>query len=618
MASNMTDTAKSQARRPGSMFNAIKERIPLTYLITSVILVSVSICCLLILSWIYVTEYNRQISNVKEKHLLLAKNLAGKYSRYAEDSISTFEFYARQFRANENAKEQPLDESLISDLLTNFNFKKIIKIEGSRYESIWTARDEKRDSDILGSLDLGDFAGLTAKPTYKPSIVSYGSRQFFVLQTRDDNGSIYIAYQDPLFVRETQNRITFGRLGHAAIFDRTGKVIAHPVKKLEAVAANASSVSAVKLMMEGKTGVTEFFSPPMNADMIAGYTSVPGPGWGVMVPQPIQELQEATLSAVIGSIYVIAAALALSIILGSTLGYLLLKPLKRVTAAAKSVSNEAKFNKLVDYSPVSLEIRELTVAFNRMLDVVNEGRDELRLSLAEAVEANKLKDTFLATVGHELVTPLNGVVGMLTVASESNISDDVRGPLEIAQRCAWDIKRILDDILIVEKLNKDNFEISETSVQLQEFLGHIEKTYTSNGALLKEKVEVAFECKDDVAVWIDETKVRQIIINLLTNAIKFTKVGEVRVCLGVEMEAGEKVLTVSVRDTGIGIDPRNLKSIFRPFFQVDTRYERENNGLGLGLFICKRLAEAMRGCLDIKSELGVGTIVSVKVPASGS
>jgi hypothetical protein len=100
----MTDTIKKQVYRPGMIFNEIKERIPLTYLITSVILVSVSICCLLILSWIYVSEYDRQISSVKEKHLLLAKNLAAKYSRYAQDSTSAFEFVVKRFSENEQRK----------------------------------------------------------------------------------------------------------------------------------------------------------------------------------------------------------------------------------------------------------------------------------------------------------------------------------------------------------------------------------------------------------------------------------------------------------------------------------------------------------------------------------
>ena len=110
-------------------------------------------------------------------------------------------------------------------------------------------------------------------------------------------------------------------------------------------------------------------------------------------------------------------ALLLSILVGSSLGFIIMKPLKSVTNAVRMVTREQRFDKFVEYTPIARELDEFVVAYNRMLDVVNEGREGLKVSLDKAYQANKAKDLFLASVGHELITPLNGVVGMLTIAS---------------------------------------------------------------------------------------------------------------------------------------------------------------------------------------------------------
>lgn len=115
-------------------------------------------------------------------------------------------------------------------------------------------------------------------------------------------------------------------------------------------------------------------------------------------------------------------------------------------------------------------------------------------------------------------------------------------------------------------------------------------------------------------MYIDEIKIRQIVVNLISNALKFTEQWKICVLFQLEILAGQKTLIVSVTDTGIGIDGCYIRSIFDPFIQIDNRYERDKNGLGLGLFISRRFAEAMTGRLDVESKLGSGSTFRLTVP----
>jgi signal transduction histidine kinase len=597
-----------------------KRRIPLAYIISIILAVAVSICCLIILTWIYLNSYKMQVDSVREKHLLIAQNLSGELERYAKDSLSTLEYVAQRLQNGEltNQNVELPERPMLSGLIRNLDISALIKINDASIETIWLEKSAINQDQLSGDLllkALDPFPASKSKSFYQEALSTIGSQHWLVLQTELPDGAKLVALQSTKYLRDVQRKISFGRLGHAAMFDKTGRVIAHPVERLEQLAANASGISIVKLMMEGKTGVAEFFSPPMNGDMIAGYTMVPGPGWGVMVPQPISELREATKSIITSDAYVVVFALLLSLLVGSFIGFIILKPLKSVTTAVRAVTREQKFDKFVEYTPISRELDEFVVAYNRMLDVVNEGREELEGSLDKAVQANNAKDVFLASVGHELITPLNGVVGMLTIASQSECDMEIEQSIETALRCSFDIKQILDDILLIQNLQKKSVTVENREVDLRKFMDHLKTTYTADSQ--DKNVTFQMDLQNSLAsdlIHIDETKIRQIAVNLISNAYKFTKQGAISVFFRLEILAGQKTLTLSVADTGIGIDNGFIRSVFDPFIQVDNRYERERNGLGLGLFISRRLAEAMNGRLEVESKLGSGSTFRLTVP----
>jgi HAMP domain-containing protein len=160
---------------------------------------------------------------------------------------------------------------------------------------------------------------------------------FYVVMALDD-GELMIGSLDPAFIRQVQRSITFGERGHSMIVDATGRVVAHPNAEWEASSKDASKLSVVQKMMRGETGVTQFYSPPMAADMIAGHTTVPGVGWGVMVPQPMSELAARAREVRNATIIVSAIGIVIASVIAWLLARFLAAPIVAVARATSAVA----------------------------------------------------------------------------------------------------------------------------------------------------------------------------------------------------------------------------------------------------------------------------------------
>ena len=255
----------------------------------------------------------------------------------------------------------------------------------------------------------------------------------------------------------------------------------------------------------------------------------------------------------------------------------------------------------------------IRVSNDRIAALEKESAD-LRESLRHAEQASSAKSDFLASVSHEMRTPLHGILGMLQLTGDTEPTAERREQLRMASRSAESLLTTIEDILDFTKIEARKLELEPVYFSIRELVTDTMKTL---GVTATQKgLQIAFSMDADVPdrLWGDPLRLRQIIINLVGNSIKFTSAGEIVMLGWAEMGFGSDVtLHLEVRDTGMGIDAHKRDTIFDPFAQADSSHSRRYGGTGLGLSIVGRLVEAMGGNITFQSQIGKGSTFHVAV-----
>jgi len=227
----------------------------------------------------------------------------------------------------------------------------------------------------------------------------------------------------------------------------------------------------------------------------------------------------------------------------------------------------------------------------------------------EAERANKAKSIFLATMSHEIRTPMNGVIGMTSLLTETSLTEQQRAYTETIAVCGDTLLNVINDILDFSKIESGSMELEEEDFNLQSSIEHILDLFGARAA--RTGVELLNQVEHDVPNYIrgDDLRLRQILTNLVGNAMKFTEQGEIFIGVRVQEKAADGALTLGfeVRDTGIGIPPEKLERLFKSFSQVDSSTTRKYGGTGLGLAISEQLVRLMGGTISVRSEPGKGS-----------
>jgi len=249
-------------------------------------------------------------------------------------------------------------------------------------------------------------------------------------------------------------------------------------------------------------------------------------------------------------------------------------------------------------------------AFIRDVSKRKRGEEALREAHAQAVEASRLKSEFVANMSHELRTPLNGVIGMNELLLQSRLDDEQRQYADMARRAGEGLLSLISDILDFSKIEAGKLELDEVEFDLRDMVEDaceiVAEAAFAKGLELLPWVDAAVPAR----IRGDDARLRQVLINLVGNAVKFTEEGEVVVRVAV---AGER-LRFEVSDTGIGIPAEQQERLWEAFTQVDASTTRQFGGTGLGLTICRQLATAMDGTITVASEPGRGSTFTFEIP----
>jgi signal transduction histidine kinase len=239
---------------------------------------------------------------------------------------------------------------------------------------------------------------------------------------------------------------------------------------------------------------------------------------------------------------------------------------------------------------------------------IREQANELATTRDAALRASKIKSEFLATMSHEIRTPMNAVIGLTDLILATKLDAEQRDLLETARRSSETMVEILNDILDFSKIESDRIELEERTVSLRSCIEEALELLAPRAT--ERNVELLYDHPAHVIGHIegDPMRLRQIVVNLVSNAIKFTKDGDVTIRADeLEGDGESRRIRISVRDTGIGIPADRRERLFQPFSQVDASTTRRFGGTGLGLAISRRLVERMGGEIGVESEPGRGS-----------
>jgi signal transduction histidine kinase len=563
-------------------------------------------------AWPHPQSMTEEMKDVRERHLLLAETLAIALESYQREVLATF----RLVHANlvRHGRVEGADE-----LLLELHFRNICVFEAATGQL--TLRFDSFDNRCPESLDPGELTRFEDLAMPERAVISPvlagpgGDPTLYVVEQRDGLLAVGALYPD--FFAELGDSIDFGHSGFAVIVDQAGQVLWHPEEAWRRQRFSLADVAPVPALREGRAGVAVYRSPLLEKDVVAGYAPVEGIGWGVLVVQPIEELEERAARASYAALIVVAIGMLAALLIGYLVAFYLTRPLRAVSLAVRRMAagNTEARTEVSSGVLVPAEVRELQTAFNAMAESMERSKRDEQEARLRAEEANRSKSAFLANMSHELRTPLNAVLGFSEVILAETFgkigSARYTEYLRDIRTSARHLLALINDLLDLSRIEAGAMKLDDKWISVGDVLDESAAMFRENCA--RKGVTLRLEApREEIAILADERALRQILINLLSNAVRHTPAGG-EVVLGAE-PAPEGRLELFVADTGVGIPAADLERVLQPFEQVTRDQGRPQEGTGLGLSIVKQLADLHGGELSLASEVGKGTRVTFTLP----
>lgn len=567
----------------------------------------------------------RKADNIEQSIQLLQANLitASESLGLKQGTLAEKEAFLQQFTArlpNQINCVELIDIKTKQPLLNRACEPEIIKVLSLER---WT---EKRTS-FAGNIENILVRSLPRKFLIKSPNNNRQLELVFAVPIYDNQGQLQssLILQTSLLYRE---KVLPGSLsGYPVVISENGIILAHPYFdrigshiSQEADAERLNSI--INNAIRGKQNFLHLFSFEKDGkELVAGYSSLPSPvtgessqKWIVLAISPLSQAL-APLQQIWEAIFYLISGLLLAYLVAIILiARDLARPLEKLRDYALNIQ-KIPSQKIRPENFDIREINQLASALEEMLERLRLWGEEIVKSWQEAENANQLKNQFLANTSHELRTPLNGIIGSIRCVMDGfcNSEEEEKEYLQQADNAAVHLLGIIDDILSIAKIEAGKLSVNPEPVDLHQIINEVINLQTASLQLKCLKLNLLF-CPENPIVYADPTKLKQVILNVISNSIKFTDRGTIS--LITHLEHPQAIMTII--DTGIGIDPRQQLKLFRPFVMIDGSTTRKFSGTGLGLAISKNFMKMMEGDITISSQgKGLGTTVEIILPLVG-
>jgi len=415
-------------------------------------------------------------------------------------------------------------------------------------------------------------------------------------------------------------------IGALVVISEDGTILAHP--SLETIGTNINKYTdlqqlkgVIKDALEGNNNSINFhFSD--GEDSVAGYTAIPNPitkqrqeKWVILAVASVRDallgLDQIKLILIALTVGLVGASLLVSLYLAP----LLADPVEELRDYALNIHS----HHAVQPIPRNFRIKEfnqLAQALDQMVERLKAWTEELEMAWKEAKSANTVKSQFLANTSHELRNPLNIIINCVRLVRDG-LCDDKEEELEFLKKAddtAIHLLGIINDLLDISKIEAGKLSVVMIPLELRQLLLEVINLQSVN--VQKKGLQLKCEISEQVIpIKGDRIKLKQVLINVIGNATKFTEEGSITISTKVIKQHSKLYVVISVVDTGIGIDPQQQQKLFRPFVMVDGTTTRKFEGTGLGLAISRNLIELMGGKITLESlGLNRGTTVKIILP----
>ena len=567
----------------------------------------------------------RKADNIEQSIQFLQANLitAGESLVLKQGTLAEKEAFLQQFTArlpNQINCVELIDIKTKKPLLNRACEPEIIKVLPLER---WT----KKQTSFAGNIE---------------NILVRGLPRQFLIKSPNNNRQLELVFAVPIYDNQGQlqsslilqasllygEKVLPGSLsGYPVVISENGIILAHPYFdrigshiSQEADAERLNSI--INNAIRGKQNFLHLFSFEKDGkELVAGYSSLPSPvtgessqKWIVLAISPLSQAL-APLQQIWEAIFYLISGLLLAYLVAIVLiARDLARPLEKLRDYALNIHKIPSQN----ITPQNFNIREinqLASALEEMLERLRLWGEEIVKSWQEAENANQLKNQFLANTSHELRTPLNGIIGSIRCVMDGfcNSEEEEKEYLQQADKAAVHLLEIIDDILSIAKIEAGKLSVNPEPVDLHQIINEVINLQTASLQRKCLKLNLLF-CPEIPIVYADTTKLKQVILNVISNSIKFTDTGTIS--LITHLEHPQAIITII--DTGIGIDPQQQSKLFRPFVMIDGSTTRKFSGTGLGLAISKNLMKMMEGDITISSQgQGLGTTVEIILPLVG-
>lgn len=624
----------------------------------SLLLFAFALCALvpaaMLALWVFHSQMESERDNTRAKQIALARTFALALEHFADDRLALFSEVAAAYFShdadslrlsarqeskfayfavidrNGRSKVFPLDRDL--NQRDHLNFLEPIY-------GISTARTALADADMGIPAILGGGRGLFfrggnetlpprlagallaeagLRPTVTAAMLDHRGQPAVFLVQRGQNGAVFAAAlaMEPLVAM--QRGVSFGIHGHAVIVDGRGQTLAHPRQDWIDSLQPLTGVAPVQRAIAGETGAMQFFATGPGKEAIAGYTQTGTAGWGVLMVRPLAEIDSAAWQNARIAIAVIAGGAVAALVVAWFMTGVIVRPIERAAATARDLGNGRLTARVEPLTGMPAELRELGATLNQMAERIDSWRRTANETLSTVRAADQAKRDFMATLSHEIRTPLNAIIGfgeLVIMTSGPGEQDakhrDYANSIVTAGRHLLDL---IDGILDLAAIEAGHLEVETTAVDLRKVLEDCAALLAHS--IASHRVALAIDLPDGLPrVAADPAKLRQVVLNLAGNALKFTPAGgEVRLSAA----ASGNSVALRIADNGVGMTPDEIRTALAPFGRVRNPQVQTEKGTGLGLPLARRLVQTMQGGFSLESEPDKGTTITINLPAAAA